>query len=512
MPDGDPKKPARPLDPAKMRGRPKLSLAQTSARPEDGASGTAAMNPPSGQQSGREPSPEPITRPLASRPSPVPLMPPLPQLRPDYKPPTWVEPEAKEPEARGPEAKEPVDSPEPASIDNVPPLPRVASRRPSGILLSFLLMVLLPTALLGGYYWFIASDQYVAEFRFSVTESAPALPGSGSASVGTTQQGQGSGVSALASMLGGSASSPTPAAPQNFIIIDYLLSGQACADLQKRINIKSLYARPQIDWWNRFNPARPLEKFARYFSWHLSADYDQVTGIAVVKVTAFTPHDAWLIGTTMVTQTEELINQINVRANQDAVRFAEAEVRNAKEAMSKVEAAMLGFRSSEGTVNPTTSVVSTNTQLVLTLQSNLISLQRQLASAIEQHLDRAPGVQSLKAQIAAAKQQLEQVESQVAHDKDGTGALARVVGSYDRLAFDQQFAEKMLAETMQALELARANAAAQHLYLQPYVTPAMPESSTYPHRPMDTLLGFLGFLGVWLAGLLIVRAVQDHAV
>jgi capsule polysaccharide export protein KpsE/RkpR len=64
----------------------------------------------------------------------------------------------------------------------------------------------------------------------------------------------------------------------------------------------------------------------------------------------------------------------------------------------------------------------------------------------------------------------------------------------------------------QTVDLARANAAVQHFYIEPYVTPELPESPTYPMRALDTCLAGLAIFGAWLLGLLLVRTIQDHAV
>jgi|SRR5271166_805713 len=367
------------------------------------------------------------------------------------------------------------------------------------------------TICLAYYLWFVAADQYVAEFRYSVNQSTPALPGTATPQVGMSQAA--GALSNLASMMGGSSAAVTPGASQNFVVADYLTSQQAVDDLQRRIDVKSLYSRRQIDWWSRFDPSKPIENFLQYFTWYLYSDYDQVTGLAVARVRAFTPHDAWLIASTMAKQAEGVVNEVNTRANQDAVRFAENEAAQARLKLDKVNAELLQFRTEEATVNPYTSLVSTNTQMDLMLRTNLVSLQTQLGSFTQGGAPaNSPAAKAIADQIASTKQQIQQIENQIGRDSDQAHALAKVVGRWEELSYQQQYWQSMLTQTAQALELARANAAAQHLYLEPYVMPEVPESSTYPNRPLYTGIGFLCIFGFWLACLLVVRAIQDHAV
>jgi capsular polysaccharide transport system permease protein len=63
---------------------------------------------------------------------------------------------------------------------------------------------------------------------------------------------------------------------------------------------------------------------------------------------------------------------------------------------------------------------------------------------------------------------------------------------------------------MQTLEQARATAAAQHLYITPYVPPTTPTSSTYPRRLSSVaLFALYCFLG-WVFLVLMYKAVRDH--
>jgi capsular polysaccharide transport system permease protein len=84
-----------------------------------------------------------------------------------------------------------------------------------------------------------------------------------------------------------------------------------------------------------------------------------------------------------------------------------------------------------------------------------------------------------------------------------------MIGHYEDLIFDQQTWQNIVLQARQALEAARVNASAQHLYVTPYVPPALPESSTYPNRPIHTLLGGMIFLGLWSAARLLYRSVRD---
>lgn len=415
-----------------------------------------------------------------------------------------IPPELRSPAARGPGRS---DLSLERNAVSLPPLPKARPPRISALFISFVLCVVAPLAAIGVYLFAFASDQYVAEFRFSVTESNPASSGGGvSMPQGSTNAMIASTASAL---LGGT--SVTSTSPQNYVVVDYLKSRQALDDIQRRINIREMFSNPDIDWWQRFEKGG-IEKFAEYWSGVVSANYDPVTGLAIARVKAFKPADALLIAQTLVTLSEDLVNSIAGRTQADAVRFAEGEVKRAENKLKDVRQQVLEFRTNEGVIDPSLSVVPANVELVKQLRANLIQAQTDLATLRGQKLQTgATAAQALVARIAATKDELARVEREVAKDRDGARALAEIMAKYEKLDLDRQYAQTMLINALQAYDQARAYAAAQHLYLTPYVRPTLPETATYPRRMLTLLLAAGALFGVWLSGLVIYRSIRDHA-
>lgn len=373
---------------------------------------------------------------------------------------------------------------------------RRARSRAYGTYISFVLAVVLPTIVASVYYLWFASNQYVAEFRFAVSDTTP----SSMSSIGTN----------LASLFtGGASNSPL----ENYMVADYLTSRQVAEELDRRIHVRSLYSKPGIDWWARFDPTAPMEKFVTYWQKMVSANYDPITGIATAQVRAFSPEDAFLVGNSMVQLSEELINRIANRSNTDAVRFAEKEVAQAQDRLKKARVEMTAYRNKVGVIDPTTSVVATNSTVQQTLQGNLATLETQLTSLLGRRLaPNSPAVQALENQIKATKEQLAAVEATVAAGKDRAGgaALSSVIAEYEQLDLERQFAQALVTSAMQGLEQARATAASQHLYITPYVRPSLPESSVYPRRFLSVVIfGLLAFTA-WLFGLLILRSIRER--
>ena len=392
-----------------------------------------------------------------------------------------------------------VVSPQPAPVADqeppryaLPPLPQSKPEPNHGAIISFAICVILPVLLAIGYYGFVASNQYVAEFRFTVKDNTPSSTGA---------------MNNLLSMVGGAASVNSH---DNYLVADFLTSREAVEELQKRINVVDLYAKSEADWWSRFNPAQPMERFVLYWQKMVSAQYDQITGIATATVRAFTPQDALLVANTMVTLSEELVNKIANRSQTDSVRFAQREVERAEERLKQIRAKMTEYRNRVGVIDPNASVAASNATLIQTLRSNLAQMETQLATLQRQDLQpNAPVIVALKNQIKSTKEQLQNTEAMVGQSQDGS-PLSTVMAEYEQLDLERQFAQTMLTSTLQALDQARATAASQHLYITPYVRPSLPTSSTYPRRVLSVAgVGLLAF-AIWLIGLLIVRSIRER--
>ena len=240
------------------------------------------------------------------------------------------------------------------------------------------------------------------------------------------------------------------------------------------------------------------------------SDYDVVTGIATAQVRAFSPQDSYSIASTLVSLSENLVNTMERRTQVDAVRYAEAEVNKAQDRLKKVRAQLTDYRKRFGIIDANASITASNSALVQSLRANLAQLETQLNSLQSQHLsDRAPTVLSLKAQVQSTKEQLTRTENEVGTSKSGS-ALSTIVGDYEQLNLDVQFAQTMVTSTMTALDQARATAAAQHIYIEPFVRPSMPESSTYPNVAQSVISVAASAFAIWLIGLLVIRSIRER--
>lgn len=374
-------------------------------------------------------------------------------------------------------------------------LPQRQQRRPWGGILSFILCVLLPTIGAAIYYISFASNQYVVEWRYAVRDTSTATSTSTASS-------------SLTALLGVSTAASTP---DNYMVTEYIKSRQAVDDLEKRIGVISLYSRPSIDAWSRFDASLPVEKFVSYWKYMVTASFDAITGTALAEVRAFTEDDAYLIAKTLVELCEDLVNEVAQRPQKETVRYAEAEVARAEVRLKEIRAELAAYRNKESVIDPTSSVVLSNATVASNLRSLLTQYQTDLAAMSKGGLGpNASQVQSLKTRIMATQDQLKDIETEVSKAKQGDASLSQIVGRYEQLTLELLFAQNMMTSTVQSLEQARSNAMARRIFITPYVHPAKPHSSTYPNRVVAilTVAGLCTLL--WTVALLLGRSIREH--
>jgi len=230
------------------------------------------------------------------------------------------------------------------------------------------------------------------------------------------------------------------------------------------------------------------------------------TGIETLRVEAFHPEDAKAIATTLLELGEDLVNHLNVRIRQDAVRVAETEVAVARERQVTSQIALTAFRNRELMLDP-----SGNALIVVQLIDHLYSQLAETRTAIvemQAGSQRSPQLAGLQARAAALEEQIARERRRVASTSDG---LAEKIAEYERLDLDHEFATRALVTTLASLEIARAEARRQQLFLVRVVEPGLADEATEPRR-LRVILTVLG-LNLIAAGVawLIFSGLREHA-
>jgi capsular polysaccharide transport system permease protein len=358
----------------------------------------------------------------------------------------------------------------------------VVLRRRSRGLLSFTLLVALPTLLAVVYFGLLAADRYQSEARFVLRMPGRSLA---NAAMGIALQ---HGAGGMAGSTGVARS-----ADDGYLVQDYLESRDAMAWVETHAALRPAYdaapARYDLVW--RFpNPFEPSgeEGLFRHFQRMVSASFDSTTGVNTLKVQAFSPGDAQRIAESLLGAAEGLVNRLNERARRDTVARAEAEVARLKARLEGAQAALTVFRERERLVDPSQAALAVLETLgKLAQEAALLSVQ---IGELSNGSPNSPQIGPLRTRRAAIEGQIAQERQRLAGDSQ---SIAPRIVEYERLMLEREFAQKALVSAMTALETARVEAMAQQVYLERITQPGAPD---YPAQPWR----ILWCVGVAVAG------------
>lgn len=415
--------------------------------------------------------------------------------------PTPASPAAQNPEPNAQIQNKPVP---PGGGGNAPPLagpktdvaayqpvnPAGVKRRHRGVIISFLLVVLLPMAVAGWYLWARAADQYASTVGFSVrTEEV------------------GSAIEILGGIteLSGSSSSDTD------ILYEFLQSQKLVRDIDTQLGLRAIWSKPENDPFFSYDTTGTIEDLLEHWKRKVSVYYDTGTGLMELRVLAFDPDDANAIAEAVFAASSSMINELNAIAREDAIRYAREELENAVERLRQARQVLTQFRNRNQIVDPTVDLQS---------QAGLLgSLEAELANSLIE-LDLLE--QTSRAgdpRIVQAQRRVQVIEERIDAERKklgfGSGTddgdfLANLVGDFERLVVDREFAETAYVSALAAFDASQAEARRQSRYLAAHVLPTLAERAEYPERQL--LLGLLGlflFLG-WAIIVLMYYALRDR--
>ena len=366
--------------------------------------------------------------------------------------------------------------------------------------IAFLLISVLPTILFAAYLYWIAADQYVSEFRFTVQHGRPVSAGG---SAGGGQLGS-LGAESLAAM----------ALVESQTLVQYMKSRQIIDDLSTSVDLRKIYATDRADWWWRLEDGAPKEDLVRYWQRMVDPYFDLTSGIIIVEVRAFSPRESAQVALGIERQAERLINGMSNRARQDAEEYAGKLVSEAESRLRRAELALRDFRNTNTLLTP---------EMTATISGKLESQLRDEIASTRTKLDvfRLQGVQDTAPRVLVLRDQLASLEQSLVRHRetmtrqggqlDSNGRpLASTISDYDALDIDLKIATSGYSRALDAQSQARAFAQQQAVYLATFVQPAEPQISVFPRRYRWLFTFFLTSLGAWALLLLLGYSIKDH--
>ena len=242
------------------------------------------------------------------------------------------------------------------------------SRQRHRRLVSLLLAVILPTALMAIYLYAVAADQYISEFRFSIRHQM-ALKMETTAAMPEASTGMAAAMAVITN---------------SQMVVQYLKSTQIIEDMiAAGVDLDAIYTGSDRDLWAHLRRDASLEERQRYWKSMVDPFFDLSNGIVSVEVRAFRPADAQLVARTALALCEKLLNDISVRTHADSLAYAEKAVVEANAKMRATQIEKAAYRNLHAVLFPEMQATAESTTEA-TVQQALIDAKTAYATQLAQ--------------------------------------------------------------------------------------------------------------------------------
>lgn len=373
----------------------------------------------------------------------------------------------------------------------VKPTASIARLKPRhlGVAASFVVIVLLPILVSTWYLYARAEDQYASYMGFTVRSESGVSP---SELLG-----------GLSSLVGSTSSTGN----DTDILYKFIQSHDLVQRIDDRLDLRAIWSKPENDPVFAYTGNDSLEDLLSEWERKVRVYYDE--GMIDLRVVAFDPKDAQAITQAIYDESTILVNELNAVAREDALRYARNDLDEALERLRSARQEMTEFRNRHQLVDPAADVAG-QAGVVSTLQAQLAEQLVALGLLQANAQENDPRIEQTQLRVNVIREQIA-AERQKFGSETATGeALSTVVGQFESLMVDREFAEQTYIASRAAYDAARAEAARQTRYLAAYVKPTLAEDSEFPKRLklLPLLGGFL--LLIWIVGILTYYSLRDR--
>ena len=366
-------------------------------------------------------------------------------------------------------------------VDEIMKIQRdIARRRRRKLALLFArlsMFVLLPTFLMGWYFYVIATPMYATKSEFVIQQSNAAA---GPAGLGSLFQGT------------------SMATQQDSITVQsYLTSREALLRLDEEFGFKAHFSQDFIDPIQRLAPAATNEDAYDVYLDRVRISYDPTEGIVKMEVIAADPQTSETFSAALIRYAEEQVDQLSLRLREDQMAGARQSYVDAEARRAEALAAWLRIQEEVQQIDPVGETAARTAQ-ISALETERQQLQLQLETRLSVPRPNQAQVDTLRNQIANIETLIANLRTEMTQASIAGSSLA-AKNTELRLAEENYTFQTMLVQqALTQMETARIEANRQVRYLETGVAPVAPDEPTYPRAFENTLLSFLVFAGIYL--------------
>jgi capsular polysaccharide transport system permease protein len=353
----------------------------------------------------------------------------------------------------------------------------MARRRKKSILLAARLFVFigLPTLLAGFYYYTIATPMYEAHSQFVIQKNDVGPSGMPSLTAGMPQ-----------------------ANSQDSITVQgYLQSQEAMTRLDQDVGFRSHFSGDNIDPLQRLAPDATEAATYRSYRKFIKISYDPTEGLIKMDVITADPELGLRLSKALIGYAEQRADDLTSTVRDDQMKGARASYDEAEKNLNEANERVVDLQEKNKVVSSEVEVGLITSQIgQLDAQLNLERLS--LAQMEANSRPNVARMDPVKRRITTLEDQIQQLRSKLTEADSSGQSLARIQSELLVAQANVQTRQLLLAQSLQAMELARNEANRQTRYLSVSVNPVAADEATYPRAFESTLVVMLIFAGIYL--------------
>ncbi len=351
-------------------------------------------------------------------------------------------------------------------------------RRKLTLLLSRLMaFVLLPTIIVGYYFYEIATPMYATDSEFLILTADGSGAGGGGGLGGLLPTQFATGQDAIATQ-------------------SYLQSKDAMLRLDEDVGFRAHFSQPFIDPLQRLDPDASIEAAHGLYKKYVKLGYDPTEGVIRMSVASADPTISTLFSERLIHYAEERVDELSQQKRADAVKTATASLEEAKAERRAAQQRLVTLQ--EGTILDPTGQIAAIRQLISSVELQLQEKQLALSVQLNNVRPNQSRVDALRSEISVLQAEYERQNARLTQATEGQTSLASQAADIQIAEADLITADMVLQSALEAKRQSEIEANKQVRYLTVSVKPIASEDPSYPKAFENTLLAFLIFAGIYL--------------
>lgn len=372
------------------------------------------------------------------------------------------------------------DKPSAFNVDDIATIQaQIAARRKKNmrrLLRRLAVFILLPTMLVGYYYYNIATPLYSTTAKFFILKA----------------DGSSSGPSA--GLLSGTQFATSQDA---FVVQQYLSSNEAMQRLDSDVGFKDHFSDRRVNFITRLSPDASLEEAYKTYKRHVVIGFDPTEGVIRMEVTAANPQLSAAFAKALIRYAEQRVDSLSRRKREDQVSNARETLEKARQDRIVAQQNLVRLQQEGAVLDPEGRIAALRSQInnveVMLQEKNL-----QLQALLDNLRPNTAKVEGAQGDIRRLNGLLAQLEAEMTAASNGEGSLAELASRIQLAQGDLVTRDLMLQSALEQFQQTNRDANSQARYLTTAEAPVVPEDPAYPRKFESTLLAFLVFGGVYL--------------